>query len=123
LVQASRSQWAHQTEAPAASTRQLAATAREINRHVSEVQDAQDTAVLGVAIDGDLPGEQLPAEQLEVGQSVSIEVDSIPTLVLITEIEDDPYQDDDLQIAGDEARAGQVGVTSLGRREEIAVTG
>ena len=54
-----------------------------------------------------------------------IEVDSVPTLVLITEIEDDPYQDDDLQITyqvtGDEARAGQLGVTSFGRREEIAV--
>ena len=52
-----------------------------------------------------------------------IEVDSVPTLVLITEIEDDPYQDDDLQITyqvtGDEARAGQLGVTSLGRREQI----
>ena len=127
LVDASRSQWAHQTEAPTASARQLAAAAREINRHVSEVEEAQDTEVVGVAIDGDLLDERLPAARLEVGQTVLIEVDSVPTLVLITEIEDDPYQDDDLQITyqvtGDEARAGQLGVTSLGRREEIAVAG
>ena len=127
LVDASRSQLAHQKEAPAASARQLAAVAREINKHVSEVEEAQDTEVVGVAIDGDLLDEQLPAARLEVGQTVLIEVDSVPTLVLITEIEDDPYQDDDLQITyqvtGDEAHAGQLGVTSLGRREEIAVAG
>ena len=125
LVEASRPQWAHQTEAPAASTRQLAAAAREINRHVFEVQEVQDTEVIGVAIDGDLLEERLPADRLEVGQSVLIEVDSVPTLVLITEIEDDPYQDDDLQVTyqvtGDEPRAGQLGVTSLGRREQIAI--
>ena len=125
LVDASRPQWAHQTEAPAASARQLAAAAREINRHVSEVQEVQDTEVIGVAIDGDLMEERLPADRLEVGQSVLIEVDSVPTLVLITEIEDDPYQDDDLQVTyqvtGDEPRAGQLGVTSLGRREQIAI--
>ena len=127
LVQASRPQWAHQTEAPAASARQLAAAAREINRHVFEVQEVQDTEATGVAIDGGLLEERLPADRLEVGQSVLIEVDSVPTLVLITEIEDDPYQDDDLQVTyqvtGDEPRAGQLGVTSLGRREEIAVAG
>ena len=125
LVEASRPQWAHQTEAPAASARQLAAAAREINRHVFEVQEVQDTEVTGVAIDGDLLEERLPADRLEVGQSVLIEVDSVPTLVLITEIEDDPYQDDDLQVTyqvtGDEPRAGQLGVTSLGRREQIAI--
>ena len=80
-----------------------------------------------MAIDGELLDERLPAERLEVGQTVLIEVDSVPTLVLITEIEDDPYQDDDLQITyqvtGDEERAGQLGVTSLGRREEVAVAG
>jgi hypothetical protein len=47
--------------------------------------------------------------------------------VLITEIEDDPFQDDDLQITyqvtGYQGRDGQLGVTSLGRREEIAVAG
>jgi hypothetical protein len=89
------------------------------------VEEAQDTEVVGVAIDGDLLDERLPAARLEVGQTVLIEVDSVPTLVLITEIEDDPYQDDDLQITyqvtGDEPRAGQLGVTSVGRREEIAV--
>ena len=127
LVDASRLQWAHQTEAPTASARQLAAAAREINKHVSEVEETQDTEVVGVAIDGDLLDEHLPAARLEVGQTVLIEVDSVPTLVLITEIEDDPYQDDDLQITyqvlGDEARAGQLGVTSLGRREEVPVAG
>ncbi len=127
LVDASRPQWAHQTEAPTASARQLAAAARETNKHVSVVEEAQDTEGVGVAIDGDLLDERLPAARLEVGQSVLIEVDSVPTLVLITEIEDDPYQDDDLQItyqvAGEETRAGQLGVTSLGRREEIAVVG
>ena len=91
------------------------------------MEEAQDTEVVGVAIDGDLLDERRPAERLEVGQSVLIEVDSVPTLVLITEIEDDPYQDDDLQITyqvtDDEARAGQLGVTSLGRREEIPVAG
>jgi hypothetical protein len=126
LVDASRSQWAHQTEAPTASARQLAAAAREINKHVSNVEEAQDTEMVGVAI-GDLLDERLPAARLETGQTILIEVDSVPTLVLITEIEDDPYQDDDLQItyqvAGEEARAGQLGVTSLGRREEIAVAG
>src|SRR5450755_1445268 len=95
-------------------------------RHVSEVE-AQDAEVVGVAIDGDLLDERLPAARLEVGQTVLIEVDSVSTLVLIMEIEDDPYQDDDLQITyqvtGDEARAGQLGVTSLGRREEIPVAG
>ncbi len=127
LVDASRSQWAHQREAPAASARQLAAATREIDRHVSDVEEAQDTEVVGVAIDGDLLDEHLPAARLEVGQTALIEVDSIPTLVLITEIEDDPFQDDDLQITyqvtGDQGRAGQLGVTSLGRREEIAVAG
>lgn len=127
LVDASRSQWAHQKEAPTASARQLAAAAREIDRHVSEVEESQDTEGVGVAIDGDLLDERVPATQLEVGQTVLIEVDSVPTLVLITEIEDDPFQDDDLQItyqvAGDEGRGGQLGVTSLGRREEIAVAG
>ena len=127
LVDASRSQWAHQTEAPTASARQLAAAAREINRHVSDVEEAQDTEGIGVAIDGDLLDERVPAARLEVGQTALIEVDSVPTLVLITEIEDDPFQDDDLQITyqvtGDEGRAGQLGVTSLGRREEIAVAG
>jgi hypothetical protein len=126
-VDASRSQWAHQVEAPTASARQLAAAAREINRHVSDVEEAQDSDGIGVAIDGDLPDEQVPAARLEVGQTALIEVDSVPTLVLITEIEDDPFQDDDLQITyqvtGDEVRAGQLGVTSLGRREEIAVAG
>ena len=66
-----------------------------------------------MAIDGDLLDERVPAARLEVGQTVLIEVDSVPTLVLITEIEDDPYQDDDLQITyqvtGDWARAGQWG--------------
>ena len=106
---------------------QLAAAAREINRHVSDVEEAQDTEVVGVAIDSDLLDERLPAARLEVGPTVLIEVDSVPTLVLITEIEDDPYQDDDLQITyqvtGNEARAGQLGVTSLGRREEVPVAG
>jgi hypothetical protein len=80
-----------------------------------------------VAIDGDLLNERVPAARLEVGQTALIEVDSVPTLVLITEIEDDPFQDDDLhityQVTGDGERAGQLGVTSLGRREEIAVAG
>ena len=66
-------------EAPTASARELAAAAREINRHVSEVQEVQDTEVTGVAIDGDLLEERLPADRLEVGQSVLIEVDSVPT--------------------------------------------
>ena len=127
LVDASRSQWAHQKEAPTASARQLAAAAREIDGHVSDVEEAQDTELVGVAIDGDLLDERVPAARLEVGQTVLIEVDSVPTLVLITEIEDDPFQDDDLQITyqvtGDQGRAGQLGVTSLGRREEVAVAG
>lgn len=126
LVDESRPRWAHQTEAPTASARQLAAAAREINRHVSEVEHAQDAETVGVAIDGDLPDERIAGERLEVGQTVLLEVDSVPTLVVITEIEDDPYQDDDLQItyqvAGEgESRAGQMGVTSLGRREEVHV--
>ena len=125
MVEASRPQWAHQKEAPTVSARQLAAAARQINRDAFEAQETQHTEPTGVAIDGDLPYECLPADRLEVGQSVLIEVDSIPTLVVITEIEDDPYQDDDLQITyqvtGDEARTGQLGVTSLGRREQIAL--
>ena len=126
LVDESRPRWAHQTEAPTASARQLAAAAREIDRHVSEVEHAQDAETVGVAIDGELLEERIAGERLEVGQTVLLEVDSVPTLVVITEIEDDPYQDDDLQItyqvAGeDESRAGQMGVTSLGRREEVPV--
>ena len=126
LVDASRPRWAHQTEAPTASARQLAAAAREIDRQASKVEQAEDTEVVGVAVDGELLEERVTAARLEVGQTVLIEVDSVPTLVLVTEIEDDPYQDDDLQItyrvAGDdEARAGQMGVTSLGRREEVPV--
>jgi len=127
LVDASRPQWAHQKEAPTASARQLAAASREIDSHVAEVEHAQDSEMVGVAIDAELLEERLTAERLEVGQTVLIEVDSVPTLVLITEIEDDPYQDDDLQItyqiADDENRAGQLGVTSLGRREQVPVAG
>ena len=124
LVDESRPRWAHQAEAPTASARQLAAAAREINRHVSDVEHTHDTEMAGVAIDGELPDERIAGERLEVGQTVLLEVDSVPTLVVITEIEDDPYQDDDLQItfqlaAEDVSRAGQMGVTSLGRREEF----
>jgi hypothetical protein len=127
LVDASRSQWAHQKEAPTASARQLAAAARDIAGHVSAVEEAQDTELVGVAIVCDLLDERVPAGRLEVGQTALIEVDSVPTLVLITEIEDDPFQDDDLQITyqvtGDQGRDRKLGVTSLGRREEIAVAG
>ncbi len=127
LVDASRPQWAHQIEAPTASARQLAAASREIDRHVAEVERAQESEAVGVALDADLLDERVTAGRLEVGQTVFIEVDSVPTLVLVTEIEDDPYQDDDLQItyqiSGDEDRAGQLGVTSLGRREEVPVAG
>jgi hypothetical protein len=123
LVGASRPQWAHQTEAPTASARQQAAAAREIDRHIAE-EAAPDPEAVGAAVDFDVE-DSLVAERLEVGQTVLIEVDSVPTLVLITEIEDDPFQEDDLQItyrvAGDEDRAGQLGVTSLGRREAVPV--
>jgi hypothetical protein len=123
LVGASRPQWAHQTEAPTASARQQAAAAREIDRHSAEEAGPAPDAV-GAAVDFDVE-DSLVAERLEVGQTVLIEVDSVPTLVLITEIEDDPFQEDDLQItyrvAGDEDRAGQLGVTSLGRREAVPV--
>jgi hypothetical protein len=68
------------------------------------------------------------ADRLEPMTRAELEVDGRLTTVIITEIEPDPYADsgDELQvtyeIADDDPRAGQLGVTTLGAREDVRVT-
>jgi hypothetical protein len=66
------------------------------------------------------------ADQLEPLSVARIEVDGRMTIVIITEIEPDPFSDrdqDELQvtfeIADDDPRAGQVGVTTFGSNERV----
>lgn len=120
LVTTARRQWEHQAEAPRASARQLVAAAREL-----AAEEAQHAPV---AFDAPGPvdepaGEPIAAEDLQVGQRIVVGVDGVPMEAVVTEIEDDPVQPDDLQftyrIGGGDDRAGEVWVTSFGRRELV----
>lgn len=120
LVTTARRRWEHQTEAPRSSARQLVAAAREL-----AAEEAQQTPA-----DVDAPGpvdepagEPVAAEDLQVGQRIVVGVDGVPMDAVVTEIEDDPIQPDDLQftyrIGDGNDRAGEVWVTSFGRRERV----
>lgn len=69
---------------------------------------------------------ELCADQLATDQLALLEVDGRPTTVRITEVEPDPFGDDDelqvsYEIVGDDDRAGQPGVTTLVAREQVLV--
>lgn len=123
LVTTSRRRWQHQAEASRASARHLVAAARDL------AAEAQRTSV--VAIDApestaepvnEPAGEPIAAEHLQVGQRIVVGLDGAPFEAVVTEIEDDPIQEGDLQftyrIDGND-RAGEIWVTSFGRRELV----
>ena len=128
LVQASRQRWEGQVEATTAGGRKRAAVLREFDEEIVLAVDAADQEAQTGQTDGEF-GEldAVPAHRLEIGQTVLVEVDCVGTMVLLEEIEDDPFQADDLQITyrivGDGDHAGEMGVTSIGREEQIPVAG
>ncbi|HEY5880978.1 MAG TPA: FtsK/SpoIIIE domain-containing protein [Nakamurella sp.] len=118
LVTTARRQWEHQVEAPPASARQLVAAARDLTAQEVQAPVATDAAE---SIE-EPAGEPIAAERLEVGQSIVVGVDGAPLVGIVTEIEDDPFQPEDLQFTyriGEGERAGEVWVTSFGRRELV----
>jgi len=121
LITTTRRQWAHQTEAPQASPRQLATAARELARQDAEEPPTAVDAPLADIIEP--AGEPVAANLLEVGQRIVVGIDGRPLTAMVTEIEDDPVQAEDLQLTyridGQDERAGEIWVTSFGRRELV----
>ena len=88
-----------------------------------EDEDTEVPAAMGTAT-----GTTVRASMLKPMGLAEIEVDGRRTTVVITEIEPDPYADsenDELQITyeifDNDPRAGQIGVTTLGAREEVQI--
>ena len=127
IVQTSRSRWEHQAEAATAGTRKPGVL-REFDTLIAAEQETGEPAEASAPDEATgLSGEwdSVPARRLEIGQIVLVEVDCAGALVLVEDIEDDPYEADDLQITyrivGDGPHAGDLGVTSVGRNEQIRI--
>ena len=116
--------WDDQVEAePVRDPKTLRNVARDIARAERLVEESEDSPDRGVAGFEAAGLEFTKVSRLEVGQDVLVEVDGTSTRVVITELEDDPYSDDEMQltyrIQDGSPNAGQLGVTSFGRDEEI----
>lgn len=120
MVQRSRPRWNGQTNTPAVTARSRAAAASALADPAPQV--AEPSPVVEDDIGEDLP--TVAGEQLAIGQIAVLEVECRPTVVELEEIEDDPFEDDDLQVtyrttSGD--GSGELGVTSVGRKELVRV--
>ncbi len=123
--------WSDQVEAePVQDPKTLRNVARELARAERLVEESEDSPDQGVAGFETAGLELTKASRLEVGQEVLIEVDGVSTRALITELEDDEYSVDEetgemtevqltYQVQDGSPNAGQIGVTSFGRDEEI----
>ena len=131
LIAERAAQWKDQVEAePVQDAKTLRNVARELAREERLVEDSRDSADHGVA-DFEAAGFELcKVSRLEVGQEVLIEIDGTSTRAVITELEDDEYSVDEetgeitevqltYQVQEDGPQAGQIGVTSFGRDEEV----
>jgi hypothetical protein len=123
--------WSDQVEAePVQDPKTLRNVARELARAERLVEDSEDSPDRGV-VDFEGAGLELcKVGRLEVGQEVLIEVDGTSSRAVITELEDDEYSVDEesgemtevqltYQVLDGGPLAGQIGVTSFGREEEI----
>lgn len=123
LVQANRQRWASQQEAPPATGRKRRDAVQVFEKEIAEVERAEADRLASIE---DTEGyTEKPASELASGEEALLEVDSILTPVVIEELEQDPYQEDDLQmtyrVTGDGPTAGELGVTSFGKNEKILI--
>ena len=88
-----------------------------------EDEDTEVPAAMGTAT-----GTTVRASMLKPMSLAELEVDGRRTTVVITEIEPDPYSDsenEELQVTyeifDNDPRAGQIGVTTLGAREDVLI--
>ena len=123
LVDKSRQRWAHQQEAPVVSGRLRRASIRDFERHAEELDTTEQ--VTNVEMEAQLLDcQEVRAGRLKCGDAMYVHVDGVRTPVEIEEIEDDPYEPEDLQFTyriGDGPNAGQVEVTSFNPDEDVLI--
>ena len=124
LVETSRPRWSHQQEAPVITGRAKRAAHREFEQEMQAVEAQDLNEQQGPAYEL-VTESTVRAGTLAVGDTAWLEVDGARTLVEIEEIEEDPFEPEDLQItyriAGEGSTAGQQGVTSLDPGEDVVI--